>query len=410
MRFGGFVRGSMGPVILAALVACGPGEDAVHPTDPDNASEARRLAHELILVDTHIDVPYRLTEEMADVSRRTEGGDFDHPRATAGGLDTAFMSIYVPADLQQAGGAKKLADELIDMMEGLANDHPAQFGMVRRVADVKRQFEQGRFGLALGIENGAAIEGRLENLQHFYDRGVRYITLTHSKNNRICDSSYDDERKWNGLSPFGREVVAEMNRLGIMIDVSHVSDDTFWQVIEQTSAPVMATHSSCRHYTPEFERNMSDEMIVALKENGGVIQINFGGSFLDNDYRLARRAMRDSSNAEAEARGLEKDTDEHTAFTREYRKANAVPPVGVARVVDHIDHVVKLVGIDHVGLGSDFDGVGDSLPEGLRDVSEYPNLLRVLLERGYTAADIEKIASGNLLRVWSAVERVAAEN
>ncbi len=361
----------------------------------------------MLTVDTHIDVPYRLTENrMEDVGNRTEEGDFDYPRAVEGGLNVAFMSIYVPATLQESGGARAFADELIDLVEGIVARHPDKFSLVTEVDQVGLDALDGKVGLALGIENGAPIEGDLANLSHFRDRGVRYITLAHSENNHICDSSYAEERQWNGLSPFGRELVAEMNRLGIMIDVSHVSDDTFFQIMELSQAPVIASHSSCRHFTPEWERNVSDEMIRMLAEKGGVIQINFGSAFLTH-------AAREQSSAHWAARaefqksdGLDDDDPALEDFERRYWEEHSRVYADLSDVVAHIDHVVNLVGIDHVGLGSDFDGVGDSLPTGLKDVSDYPNLTRALLERGYSRADVQKVLSGNLIRVWGEVDRI----
>ena len=208
---------------------------------------AERLARELILVDTHIDAPYRLREKRQDISVRTSSGDFDYPRARQGGLDVAFMSIYVPARYQ-SGDAKAFADELIAMVTGFGFAWPDKFLLVTQVEEVRRNFGSEKIALAMGMENGAPIEGNLENLRHFYNRGVRYITLTHSKSNHICDSSYDGKRRWNGLSPFGRQVIAEMNRLGMIIDVSHLSDEAFSQIMELSRAPVIASHSSCRHF------------------------------------------------------------------------------------------------------------------------------------------------------------------
>jgi membrane dipeptidase len=267
----------------------------------------------------------------------------------------------------------------------------------------------GRVGLALGMENGAPIEDDLSNLNHFFDRGVRYITLTHSKNNQICDSSYDDERRWNGLSPFGREVVAEMNRLGIMVDVSHVSDETYYQVIELSRAPVIASHSSCRHFTPGWERNMDDAMIRALGEKGGVIQINFGSGFLLHAAREQSTAFWAEYEEFRESNGLDEHDPRLAEFEQSYWRDHARIYADISDVVAHIDRVVELAGVDHVGLGSDFDGVGDSLPNGLKDVSYYPNLVGGLLESGYSEEDVEKICAGNLLRVWSEVQRVAEE-
>ena len=247
------------------------------------ADKAQRLAQEMLIVDGHVDVPYRLEAAMEDISQRTEKGDFDFVRAREGGLDAPFMSIYIPAEYQETGGAKDFADSLIDMVKKFETDHPDKFDVVSSIDEVLAAKAAGKVALPLGIENGAAVEDDLANLEHFFNRGVRYITLTHSKNNQICDSSYEepDNRKWNGLSPFGKEVVAEMNRLGIMIDISHVSDDAFYQVMELSQAPAIASHSSCRHFTPDFERNMDDDMIRKLAENGGVIQINFGLRFPD---------------------------------------------------------------------------------------------------------------------------------
>jgi membrane dipeptidase len=266
-------------VVACALVACQQQQQQPQPkplTDAELREKANRLAHEFIIVDTHVDTPDRLRGKMADISQRTEDGDFDYVRAKAGGLDAPFMSIYVPAEYEGKGGAKKLANKLIDMAEKFATNWPDKFAIAQSVADVQAQFAKGLISLPMGMENGSPIEGKLENLRHFYDRGIRYITLAHSKSNHISDSSYDPNRRWNGLSPFGKEVVAEMNRLGIMIDISHVSDSTFYQVIRLSQAPAIASHSSCRHFTPGWERNMDDEMIKALAKNGGVILINFG--------------------------------------------------------------------------------------------------------------------------------------
>ena len=378
-------------------------------------TRAETLTRQTLLVDTHVDVPYRLSEKMADVSQATEDGDFDYPRAKAGGLDAPFMSIYVPASYQETGGAKDLADELIDMVEGIATGAPDKFAIARSPAEVEEQFAAGLISLPLGMENGAPVEDDLANVQHFYDRGIRYITLTHSKNNQICDSSYEeaDNRRWNGLSPFGREVVADMNRLGMMVDISHVSDQTFYQVLELSSAPVIASHSSCRKFTPDFERNMDDAMIQALAETGGVIQINFGSSFLTEASNLQSNARWAATRAFAQEQGLDRENEEDRAkieaFMEQYDQENPKVFADLSDVVAHIDHVVRLVGIDHVGIGSDFDGVGDSLPTGLKDVSQYPNLVRALLEKGYSEEDVAKLLSGNILRVWREVERVASE-
>ena len=378
--------------------APGPGEEL--------KERAAQLAHRFIIADTHIDVPYRLTKKMEDVSVRTEGGDFDYPRARQGGLDLAFMSVYIPARYQQ-GGARKMADELIDMVEGFARQWPDKFALVRSPAELRAQFPQEKLALAMGMENGAPIQGNLDALKYFYDRGIRYITLTHSKNNHICDSSYDSVRKWKGLSPFGRRVVQEMNRLGIMIDVSHISDQAFSQVMQLTQAPVIASHSSCRFFTPDWERNMSDEMLLQLKSNNGVIQINFGSSFVSDEYRKESRARQERLDQHLKSAKLDPAGPAAQQYVEEYEREHPLERANISDVVNHIDHIVRLIGVNHVGIGSDFDGVGDSLPNGLRDVSDYPNLIHALLRRGYSDQDIEKICSGNLLRVWSEVEREA---
>ncbi len=369
--------------------------------------KASELAQKCLIVDTHQDVPYRLKKKMEDISRRTEGGNFDYPRAREGGLDAVFMAVYVPAEYQQKGGAFEFAGEGIDMVEGFARKWPDKFVMARSVADIRSQFGAGRISLAMGIENGAAIEGNLASLKHFYDRGIRYMTLVHSKCNQICDSSFDRERKWNGLSPFGREVVAEMNRLGMIVDVSHACDKTFYQIMEISKAPVVATHSSCRHFTPGWERNMDDEMIKLLAEKGGVIQITFGSMFVNGQVNKASAERKKHVEEYAEANKL--TDDQRTEYIKEYLRQNPMGDAGVADVAAHIDHVVRLAGIDHVGLGSDFDGVGDNLPKGLEDVSCYPNLIHELLKKGYTEQDIAKICAENFLKVWSEVDRIGAE-
>ena len=249
----------------------------------------------------------------------------------------------------------------------------------------------------------------LNNVKYFFDRGIRYVTLTHGKQNQICDSSYDTlNRSWNGLSPFGEKVVAEMNRVGMMVDISHVSDSAFYDVIKITKAPVIASHSSCRYFTPGFERNMSDDMIKALAKNGGVIQINFGASFLDSLARVNSKLL-DSLEKTLQDKGLTSKDSAAQPIIDQFAKNHSDLYSDVERVADHIDHVVKLVGIDHVGIGSDYDGVGDSLPLGLKDVSDYPNLFYVLLKRGYSDEDIKKICSGNIFRVWNKVIEVSGK-
>ena len=395
-------------LVLAGLWACRPEATDVAETEPpvplSQRERSQQLAQETLIVDTHIDVPDRLSARMEDISTRTEHGDFDYVRAKEGGLNVAFMSIYVSASHQDTGDAKEVADRLIDLVEKFAVDWPDKFAIATSVADVKQQAAQGKISLAMGMENGAPIE-TLEDLHHYYDRGIRYLTLAHSRANQFSDSSFDANRPWNGLSPLGREVVTEMNRLGMMVDVSHISDEAFLDVTEVSTAPVIASHSSCRHFTPGFERNMSDELIRALAENGGVIAINFGSSFLVDAIRQGEAGMW----IYYMENGVRPDSDEGKEYSRRYREKTGLGYADVSDVVAHIDRVAQLAGANHVGLGSDFDGVGDSLPTGLKDVSYYPNLIYELLNAGYSEEDIGKVLSGNVLRVWSEVERKATE-
>lgn len=372
------------------------------------SDKAHKMAQDNIIIDTHIDVPYRLEKKWEDVTKATKSGDFDYPRAKAGGLNAPFMSIYIPASLDSSANSTKLADKLIDYMEAIVGRAPDKFAIASSTAQVEEQFAKGLISLPLGMENGSPIQGDLANLHHFYERGIRYITLAHSMANHISDSSYDLRRKWKGLSPFGKELVKEMNNLGVLVDISHVSDAAFYQAIEISQTPVIASHSSLRAFTPGFERNMDDDMIKALGQNGGVIQINFGSTF------VTKRANAWGKKRSAEQKVVEekfgKDSEQAKGFRDEFAKTNPLPYATLDGVLDHIDHVVKLIGIDHVGIGSDYDGVGDSLPVDLKDVSTYPNLIQGLLNRGYSDADIIKILNGNFMRVWKANEEYAAKH
>ena len=395
---------------ILLLSACNQSTNAPTNDAPDLAVEARRIADSSIIVDTHIDVPMHLQEEGGDVSIAMEGRDFDYPRARAGGLNSAFMSIYTDPDLEAAGRSREVAEQLIDLVDATAKASPDKFAIATSPDDVRKHFQDGLISLPMGMENGSPIEGDLANIKHFYDRGIRYITLTHGLSNHISDSSYDENHQWNGLSEFGAEVVREMNRLGIIVDISHVSDDAFWQAMDIAAAPAIASHSSARHFTPGFERNMTDDMIKRLAENGGVIQITFGSSFVTSEARLYASVLSDLRDAyEAEHPGATR-AEKKAAVDPEFEERyGPFPFATTADVLDHIDHVVALTSIDHVGIGSDFDGIGDSLPIGLKDVSSYPNLVEGLLQRGYSESDIRKILGENLLRVWSEVEAFAAQ-
>lgn len=377
--------------------------------------KAKELAQKFMIVDGHVDLPYRMERggfmvqrKVLNVSIDAADGNFDYPRAKEGGLDAPFMSIYIPAQYQYIDGyAKKFADSLIYMTKQLAETYPDQFAMAYSPADVEANFAEGKISLPMGMENGAPVEGDISLVEEYQKKGVRYITLTHGRDNKISDSSYDTTRTHGGLSDYGKEVVKEMNRVGIMVDVSHVSDDTFWQVMEMTDVPVIASHSSARHFTPGFERNMGDDMIKRLGEEEGVIMINFGSSFLDGSYRAKRNSYDEHVINWLADNELTRDDPMAKEYIEAYTEEND-PWANVSTVADHIDYVVKLTGdTDHVGFGSDYDGVGDSLPTGMKDVSTYPNLIYELLKRGYSEEDIAKMCFKNVFRVWQAVEDAA---
>lgn len=369
---------------------------------------ARNLAREALLADTHIDAPDRLRSEgWRDLAGPVPEREFDHPRARAGGLDLVFMSIYVPSALEAAGeDSRPLANALIDSVEAMVGRAPDKFALVRSPAEAEAAKRSGKVGLALGLENGAPIAGELENLRGFHARGIRYITLAHALSNHLSDSSFDAQRPWEGLSPFGREVVAEMNRLGVMVDVSHLSDAAVRDVLSISKAPVIASHSSSRHFTPGFERNLDDDLARALAEKGGVVQVNFGSSFLTAEANAWFVQMLAAREAWIEAEG-EVDEAATTAWNEDFRERHPFPFADLSAVADHIEYFIGLVGAAHVGLGSDFDGVGDSLPEGLKTVADYPKLIAELLRRGHAEDEIRQMLGGNLLRVWRAVEDIA---
>jgi membrane dipeptidase len=408
------VRSLVALATVFLLAACGPAQQdetitAETSAPVDLAAKAMEIAKNSIIVDTHIDVPFRINNAWEDVSEATDGGDYDYPRARAGGLNAPFMSIYTPAGLEAEGRSKEVAEVLIDLVNRIVDESPDKYAIALSPADVEEQFTKGLISLPMGMENGSPIEGDIANVQHFFDRGIRYITLAHGLSNHISDSSYDENKQWGGLSEFGVEVVKEMNRLGIMVDISHVSDEAFWDVMEVTTAPAIASHSSARHFTPGWERNIDDDMIVRLAENGGVVMINYGSAFLTQEAQEYGTTARAAFAAYVDEHGIEESADARKEFRSEYEKIHgSFPYATLEETLNHFDHVVNLTSIDHVGIGSDYDGVGDSLPIGLKDVSSYPNLVEGLLSRGYSEEDIRKILGGNLLRVWREVESVAA--
>ena len=358
--------------------------------------QATAIAKRYPLVDGHVDLPMRLFETWENVAGPAPGGEFDYPRAVAGGLSAPFMSIYVPSDMEGAG-ARARADILIDQVEAMVQRAPKKFALARTAAEIRANHAAGLISLPLGMENGAPIEGNLDNLRHFRDRGIRYITLTHAKSNHIADSSYDEVKTWDG-----------MNRLGIMVDISHVSDAAFYRVLQISNAPVVATHSSMRHFTPGLERNMDDDMLRALAKNGGVLMINFGSFFLTEAAGEWSKKQRAALTAFTALQGPNFTKEKGKDFEARYRERFPYPYATVQDVANHIERAVKIGGIDHVGLGSDYDGVGDSLPEGMKDVSTYPVLIAELLRRGMREADIAKIMGGNVLRVMEQVEAKAS--
>ena len=374
---------------------------------------ATRLAQDAIIVDTHIDAPGILMDTWADLGVEAKDREFDHPKSRAGGLDVAFMSIYTSPKQDADGSAWHVANQMIDGVEALVQRHPGKFAILASPKDAARLIEGGRVLLPMGMENGAPLGDKLQNVQFFFDRGVRYITLAHSGNNRLADSSYARTKQWNGLSPFGRDVVREMNRLGMIVDVSHLGDASAKEAIALSRVPVIASHSAFRHFTPDFERNISDDIAKAVAAKGGVIQIPFGTAFIDPasaaDTQARFRAIDefDRNNAALKAQG--QPPKDRVAFDKAWDAAHPVRASTLAQVLDQIDYGVKLLGIDHVGIGSDFDGVDGELPAELKTVTDFPHLVAGLQARGYNDADIRKILGGNLLRAWGAIEDGAAK-
>lgn len=384
-------------------------------TDEQLRAYADELAHKFIIADGHVDFPERLkenkivlTEETKSIVMSDIGGEFDYERSIKGGLNSPFMSIYIPSSYQkQNDSGKAFADSLINNVKAMVSLFPDKFALANTPSEVETNFKAGKISLPMGMENGAPIGNDLANIKYFYDRGIRYITLTHSKDNQICDSSGDTTRTSNGLSPFGKEVVAEMNRVGIMVDISHVDDSTFYQVMKLTKVPCIASHSSCRAFAPTVRRDMTDDMIKKLGENGGVMMINYYNAFIDSAVVNRNKINREKLIALLTEKGISLMDDQANPIIEQFKKDNPSLKSDINMVANHIDRVVQLAGIDHVGIGSDFDGVEGDLPTGLEDVSSYPNLIYTLLKRGYTEEDIAKICYKNLWRVWNKVEQVA---
>lgn len=400
-------------LLAATLLACSPGKKITQQSDLNTYHAAQDLCHRYIITDTHIDLPEWLEDrhfdpDTSDPSIFLENnGDLDYQRAVQGGLSAPFMSIYIPSSYQEKGkDPKGYAEHLIEMVEGMIKAYPDTFAPGLSPEMIESNFNKGLISLPMGMENGAPLH-QLDDVNEFYARGIRYVTLTHATDNHICDSSYDTTGTWNGLSPFGRDIIRRMNEVGMIIDISHVTDQTFYQVMELSKAPVLATHSSCRYFTPGWQRNMSDDMIRTLAAHDGVIQINFGSNFLDSAVVEQRRQREADWQKELQKSGLKSGDPAIEGLMEKFNKKHPEVFSDVIRVADHIDHVRDIAGIDHVGIGSDFDGVGNTLPTGLKDVSMYPNLIAELLRRDYSEEDIAKICYKNTWRVWNKVNAIA---
>lgn len=374
--------------------------------DPVLWEKAMKIHQEAIVIDTHCDTPMVMLDRGLDIGQKSDKNDLDIIRMKEGGLDAIFFAAFVANDLDQKNPAKK-ALEMIDEIYRQVEKYPDLAKMAFSSQDIRDIHRQGKRAILIGIENGGPLEGSLRLLRDYYRLGVRYITLTHNDNNDICDSATAKTPKWNGVSPFGKEVIKEMNRLGMLIDVSHISDKAFQDVLEVSEAPVFASHSSTRSIC-NAERNLNDDMIRALAKKGGVIQITFCSFFVDQDYK--NKAEENDKIIEPEMKKLkEKYKDNSDAFWNEaivLWKKVAPPAPKIEKLIDHIDHVVKLVGVDYVGLGSDYDGAG-SYPEGMENVTGFPLITYHLLKRGYSEEDIKKILGGNFLRVFDKVIQIS---
>jgi len=366
---------------------------------------ALELHKRFIVVDTHADTPQRLLDEKIDWGKRLPEGHLDLPRMKDARLGAEFFSIWVEPKYKPE--YLKRALRLIDAVYAAVERYPSQIEMAYTAADIRRLHKSGKLAALMGLEGGDPIQDDLAVLNMLHKLGIRYMTLTWAYNNNWADASTDAPHH-NGLSPFGRQVIERMNHLGMMVDISHVSDKTFYDVLAVTKAPVIASHSSCKAIT-DVPRNMTDEMIRALAKNGGVMQINFHEGFLDPAWRDAWDKVKGEANA-AEEKLNEQYKDDPGELARVARKMQVeflkrLPRVPLARIADHIDHVKKLVGVDYIGIGSDFDGA--RMPDGMDGVDKLPALTAELLRRGYSEEELEKILGGNLLRVMEQVEKTA---
>ncbi|MBI4444514.1 MAG: membrane dipeptidase [Acidobacteria bacterium] len=382
-------------LVTLCVLACAPQQPPQPVQAPDLSPE--ELHHQSLVIDTHADTLQRVLISGVDIGQRLDSGHIDFLRMREGGLDAEFFAAWV--DSHYTGPfATKRALQLIDAFYESVEGHPDQVEPALNAADIERLHKEGKVAALLGIEGGHAIDGDLRLLRVFHRLGVRYMTLTWSNTNAFADSS-GDQARWNGLNELGEQVVREMNRIGMIVDISHVSDETFWDTLRITTKPVIASHSSARALQ-NVPRNMTDEMLKAVAKNGGVVGINFYSAFLSADYaRRSSEAGRSWESVESLMKNFGGDLDRVAAERyRLFEKPSTLEPPPFELLIDHIDHVVKVAGVDHVGLGSDFDGV-ESLPAGIRDVRDLPKITSALLSRGYSPGDVTKILGGNFLRV-----------
>ncbi len=391
-----------------------PANSAAHATSKA-AQGWHAIQDSALIIDTHADTPGRFVDENFDLAQNAGAGYLDFNKIKAGNLGAEFFSIWVDPAANQGHEARRALD-MIDSVYEQARRHPDKMMMAFSTQDILRAHRRHKFAALLGVEGGHAIEGDIRILRDYYRLGVRYMTLTWSNTNQIGDSSGDSNnpnvQHHGGLTPFGREVVEEMNRLGMMVDISHVADATFYQTLEVTKAPVIASHSSSRALT-SAPRNMTDDMLRALARNGGVAQANFYCAFISQKYldqqnRLAAEHDPDYDKEQALFLKARTPEDEKEFVAAKARLEQKLPRPPLSDLIDHIDHMVKVAGVDHVGLGSDFDGI-DCSPQGLDSAADLPKITEALYQRGYTASDIDKILGGNLLRVFGQVEQVSQQ-